>query len=289
MPLLTQYYALKDESRLPLGSKVVDPYDNSIHKPVDSDTLESFLKRISASRASKSLPEIPALELGDYVVASLYTNASPREKEALFVRKAMTPAFGQIKSLATALAKETSSLAQVPLLTKEKRAADCLACKLHQTSKTGSSAVDKLAQTRLKDLTKVSCESRLGVCGMCGCGVSAKIKFNASSILASMSPEMISYGARLLGAGIFSSCWMLGECAEDGRLSRILDRKVENLPPDDLAKSLYYSHKQAALQKAVKNTKERKPATQTQPKQSNETSIELKRSSVYGAAHSKYE
>lgn len=226
--MFPQYYDLKDENKLPITAKFVDPYDGTEYRPLPKETLTQFIGRISSDRQKKDYPEFFPHEVKMLVIMHLAETAARLDLKNLFEPKAITPDFAQVVNLAKTLVQQKYYFHAADYQTRQKRAASCGPCKLHRTNTknltTLSDSVKKLAG--LKDLVQSPEEKALGMCGACGCALTAKVGFDLQAVLASLSPEQIRSILLLYGPQSFDICWMLRECVEDANLQKILARKV---------------------------------------------------------------
>jgi len=112
-----------------------------------------------------------------------------------------------------------------------------------------SSAIGRFAG--LKEVVESKVEQNLGICGMCGCSLQKKVKFNILPALAEVSPEQLGLVVSAYGSRAFDKCWILNESLEHGTVKNLLTGKIKAIGPT--AESLltaYITEKQQAAKNA---------------------------------------
>jgi len=250
--MFNHYYDLRNESTLPVGVAFHDPIDNSVYHVKPKESLPDFINRVAKGREDNSLPAFFPEELKKLVVVSLAEATSPQERPKYFEPKAIVPGISDIVGLAQAMVAQRQSGDSASYLLRQERATKCHGCVLHKRSaninKTTMKIIGKLAG--LRDLAQSESEKALGVCGMCGCGLQSKVRFDISGTLAGVSPTHINKILQAYGSQAFDKCWILNESIQDGRFKRVLMGKVQNA--GQRAASLmttYFSNKTQASKK----------------------------------------
>lgn len=225
---MPQYYELKDENKLPITGRFVDPYDGAVFTPHQKETLTQFISRISDARAAKGHPEFFPHEVKMLVVLTLAETCSKQDLRTFFTPTYLTPEFSQVLNVAKTIVQQRFYFHQADYLTRQERAQGCKDCKLHRPSSNYSTTVSESLKKMagLKELAQSDLEKSLGLCGMCGCDLRAKVGFDIQGILAALTPEQLRSILLLYGVKAFESCWILRESLEDPALHKILEKKV---------------------------------------------------------------
>lgn len=227
---------LKDESILPPNAFYREPRDHSTIHVEPGDTLEKFIKKVSISREEKNYPPLKEEDLRILVVACLEKTTPPSEHPTYFQRKSVNPAFGKVFELTQALVSQINSKAPSFEL-RQKRAETCLACPMHQgnmqvasfMANTIKKVLDIIqSQESLDQLNASPKEKQLGVCGMCGCGMTNKIRMELYGALSSINPAQLDTFLANLGVEAFDTCWILKESIGSLKCRSVLEAKLKH-------------------------------------------------------------
>ena len=227
--MFNHFYDLKSEAKLPQGAKFVDPYDRTTFTVNPSENLQTFLKRIQNYRETKNYPQIIDIELRPLVVTSFYESTEQDKRAAFFELKAVPATFTQITSLARTIATESINQNTITGKQREHRAAKCLGCVFHRTNGVSKPRLTKVV-TKLVGLSRVSVsenEEKLGQCGMCGCELKAKVRFQLISVLSALLPEQVVKLVNMYKAAAFSKCWILEESLEHVTYKDLIRKKLK--------------------------------------------------------------
>ena len=230
---MIHYYNLKNPLKLPSGAVFVDPIDTTVFSVKPRETLLEFINRIAKSREERGVVAMLPEDLKHLVVISISEGVSKKVRDEYFEMVSYLPGIGESVSLAKAVVDQRKR-GEAGFLLRQARAAKCHDCVLHKKSatfnKTVLETIAKLAG--LKDLTQSAVEKGLGSCGMCGCSLQAKVRFDIASTIAGIAPHHIKKLVQTYGSKAFDKCWMMSECLEDGRLKKVLVGKVQNAGAD---------------------------------------------------------
>ena len=169
------------------------------------------------------------------IVGSLERSTPRNELRRYFEPKAVRPEFSQIVSLAKAVATQVGRK-EASFNLRQERASKCSNCAIHRKHDSIATAANSMikkavdlvsdkSHESLAELNFSKLEQELGVCGMCGCKLSTKIRINVMSALNSVHPNQID---RLLndGAEAFDACWILSEALADPTIRKTLEDKL---------------------------------------------------------------
>lgn len=230
------YFDLIDDSKLPPNSYYIEPRD--LYKVLvdKADTYLTFSQKVIAYRASKKYPKLNPNELRFLILSSLEKNTSKQDLPKYFEQKASLPQFGQLAMLAKTI---TANIGQrsVGYNTRQERAKKCLSCVIHRgrnnvaamsAMKQVINAVADNSHETLKDLQLSPEEEKLGTCGMCGCGLKAKVAVSSLGVLSSLGPNHIDTLLKVYGYKAFDMCWILNEALQDHNLKGLLEAKLKS-------------------------------------------------------------
>lgn len=249
----TRYFELKNDKKLPISGRFIDPYDNTPYLITKKDTLEDIIHKVTEDRKTKNIPPISPSVLKPLVVMSLAETCSDRDLRDCFVPVAHAPKFAQVLSFIKALATETTSKNNVSIKQRKERASKCQGCFFHKARAQGPTLINKIPLESLKNSLSYEEEEKLGVCGLCGCPMQAKVKFDLMSVLAGLVPEQLDLGLTTLGPKAFDTCWIFGESLQNPNTSKLLRNKVQRASNKALAVFDYYINLQASKLKAKNN------------------------------------
>lgn len=222
----TTYYDLKDENSLPLGTKFVDPYDNTIYVVKPRETLAQLMTRISEHREQSNHPMLSPPELKALVISFLAETCDVKTLHQYFKPMAIHPQFSQVFSLARAVTHEIIHSQDVSPAQRAERAKHCLACPKHEARAVPPKLVN-IALSGIFSNRSFEGQNELGRCGMCGCGLVNKVKFQVINILAELHPEQIDLMLRLVGKKAFDICWIFKEAINNPTTKRLLESKMK--------------------------------------------------------------
>ena len=230
--MVLTYYVLKSETNLPPGTFFLDPYDHEKYTPSANESLTDFIARIKEARKTKNAPSPTDVEWRMLVNESLFVTTPEQRRGEFFIPKQTTPGIREVLAFARTVVSQIHVGDGVPISIRQKRARDfCLnSCALHQTSKNWNDKA-KVAETisAMAGASGVGTypeEKRLGTCGMCGCGLSNKVRFSAQAAFASLSPDDLDKILRVYGSQAFDKCWILKECVDSPTLLQHLRNKA---------------------------------------------------------------
>lgn len=230
---ITQYYFLKDDSKLPPSASFIDPIDGAQYKAKPHESLQNFISSIQKSREEKGLPAIVASDLKDLVEVSLVEVASKKELKRFFELRATPVSASQIRSFAQNLIQELRSPGHVSYETRQSRADKCLSCKFHkahgQTNETAKKVITRLLG--LSQIEQSEKEKSLGLCGMCGCNLQAKTRLSLVSVIAGVLPEQLQKLLATYREKAFDTCWILNEGIRDDQAKKYLLPKLKRSGP----------------------------------------------------------
>lgn len=239
------YYDLKDESNLPPNATFVDPYDGFSYAVQPKETLSQFMSRILERRRSQGYPEMFPAEFKAIVVISLSNQADKKILDTYFIQKSVTPTVSEMISLASTTVSQLKQRSHVSYLTRQVRADKCNGCALHNNKKLIKPSITSLA-TKLVGLNEVvqsEKEKGLGVCGVCGCGLQAKVKYETMAVLAGLTPEQLAKIVRVYGDNAFEKCWILNEAVNNPAVEQALAKKLAIAGSEYVAKMHEYKAK----------------------------------------------
>lgn len=224
----TQYYELKSEDSLPVGAYFTDPYDNAYFQVIPKETLSQFLKRISDHRAANKHPELRTDDLKTMVVTFLVETCPPNKLNSYFVLKAIHPQFSQVVQFAKAIAREKiQNRGIVGTKQQRERALKCLSCPFHQRSGIPPHTSTVLLRGLLGN-TVYPEQGQLGVCGMCGCGLKEKVKFQLEGVVRDLKPHQLDTILKAAGTRAFDICWILNEALSNSVILKTLKAKMDS-------------------------------------------------------------
>lgn len=225
----TRYFELKDDKKLPISGRFIDPYDNTPYLITKKDTIDAIIHKVSEDRKKKQLPEISPSVLKPLIVMSLAETCSDKDLRDHFNPVALSPKFGQVMSFLKTVAYEATHKNTVCLKQRKERASKCLTCFFHKARAKGPNLANNLPIAAMKDSLTYEEEEKLGVCGLCGCPMEAKVKFELMSVLAGLSPDQLSIGLSSFGPKMFDTCWIFQESLSRADTKRILRGKLQNI------------------------------------------------------------
>lgn len=228
---------LISDSKLSPSSYYTEPRDLHNIYVLRSETLAQFTTRVVNYRKSKGYPPLNPNELRLLVVASLERTTPKKDMGRYFVTKAVLPQFSQIAQLAKVIVTQAGKRS-VSYNTRQDRVDKCLSCKLHKSNNsignfaaaTITKALDLVSDTSQDTLAALQVSDReraLGTCGMCGCGLSNKVRIDVMGALASLHPGQLDMIIRIYGIKAFESCWVLNESVKDGNTRQLLVNKLK--------------------------------------------------------------
>jgi hypothetical protein len=226
MSVTTRYFELKNEQKLPPSGRFIDPYDNTIYKVQPQDKLSTIVQRVTENRRNHAYPEIDHNTLTSLVSMTLAETCSDSDLRKYFKPKATIPQVSQILSFAKAVAYETVHKNSVSIKDKQGRAQKCLKCPFHKSRGIAPSIVHNLPIQVMQNSLSYPEEKHLGLCGLCGCGLQAKINFQVMGILTGLLPEQLDIAIRTLGASFFDKCWIAEEALQSLPTKKLLQVKL---------------------------------------------------------------
>lgn len=234
--MFISYNELKNESKLPPDSYFIDPYDRDKVYIKEGETLKQFQDRLSQIREDKGLSPIEPEEFKTYIQMSLYESSSKDKRAAYFISKAKLPQFSELVSFVKTAVTEVYQTNKESVQKRENRASKCLApCKLHVPL--GNSFLEKATKRVVgvlansitaKEAFSYPDERKLGKCGMCGCFLQEKVKFNNLSNLAGVTPDNLNKILAVYKEDAFDACWMLHEAVRNQDQKKVLTGKLKN-------------------------------------------------------------
>lgn len=228
MSIATRYFELKDENKLPISGRFIDPYDNTIFRIQQQDKLGDIVTRVIENRRKNDYPEIDESTLKSLIVMTLVETCSDSDLRKYFVAKATIPQVSQVISFTKALAYETVHSNNVSIKDKQSRAQKCLGCPFHKSRGVAPTIINNIPLNILKDSLTYPEESALGICGLCGCGLNTKIRFQVTGILAGITPEQLDHALRVMGVAFFDKCWIPSEALQVATTKKLLQAKLGN-------------------------------------------------------------
>lgn len=229
MNITTRYFELKNEDKLPPSSRFIDPYDNTIFNVTQQDKLSDIIDRVTKNREKNNYPQLDKQNLKSLISMTLAETCSDSDLKKYFIPKATMPQVSQVISFVKAIVYETVHNENVSIKVKQERAKKCLApCPFHKSRGIAPSIVNNIPIHTLQNSLSYTEENQLGVCGLCGCGLQAKIKFQVMSILAGLTPEKLDQALRTMGASFFDRCWIPAESLEVLTTKKLLQAKLSN-------------------------------------------------------------
>lgn len=228
MSITTRYFELKSEKRLPPSARFIDPYDNTIFPVTQQDKLQDIIDKVTQHRKTNSYPELDEQSLRSLITMTLAETCSDSDLRKYFVPKATIPQVSQVISFAKAVAYETVHKDSVSVKNKQERARKCIACPFHKSRGTAPSIINNLPIQVLQNSLSYPEEKQLGICGLCGCGLQAKIRFKVMGILAGLTPDQLDQAIRVMGISFFDRCWIAYEALQDFTMKRLIRAKLAN-------------------------------------------------------------
>lgn len=224
------YFDLKNDDKLPLGAKFIDPYDNEEFVVEKEQTLPDFISKIQNSRVSKGQPKVQHDQMRVFVVSSLYETTNEKLRNIFFKQVKSSPEISQIIGVTKTMVNElVHGHKEIPGALRQKRALKCMGCKLHKPSGGWSASANRLIKNivGLKDVKQSKEEQKLGTCGMCGCGLAKKVQFSAGASLNGVSPQNLDKLMMMYREKAFDTCWVLNETVRDEKWGIVLRKKLQ--------------------------------------------------------------
>lgn len=241
--MLTYYYDIKDESRIPQDSSFKDPYDYHIHKPNPNESLPDFIKRIEKGREKRKCPKIPSKDLRQLVIDQLLMTTKNKELiPTYFVQKKTMPSFSAVLGFITTVAYDLTKGGGISVKQQEERLSKCIdgGCTFNRSSTIGGinkaavKIVAKLTDTiKANDMAKTRYEldpkldKKIGNCAMCGgCNLREKKHYSTQGVVAGLAPEGLDRILPVYGSDSFERCWQLKEAVENPKTRKALEDKL---------------------------------------------------------------
>lgn len=242
--MLTYYYDIKDESRIPQDSSFKDPYDYHVHKPNKDESLPDFIKRIEKGRAKRKCPTIPTKDLRQLVIDQLLmTMKNKPQIPDYFVQKKTMPSFSAVLGFITTVAYDLSKGGGISVKKQEERLSKCIdgGCTFNRHNSVGGfskatvSIVAKLTDhIKTNDMAKTRYEldpkldAKIGNCAMCGgCNLREKKHYSTEGVVNGLAPEGLDRILPVYGAESFERCWQLKEALENPKTRKALEHKLQ--------------------------------------------------------------
>lgn len=225
------YHVIKDPNNLPTGAFFIDPQDGEKYIVKDSETLEQFTKRVVTSREKLNNVPINQSELNMLINISLSNTTPEIHKGHYFDQVASHVSMRQLVSAAVTMSSQLLSGTAATFNVRQERAKKCFSCPFHNKKgmigRLASNILNTVAgMTSIEALSKSDYESKLGACGMCGCGLQAKIRYDIYPIIAGVEPENIAKPVRTFREDVFDKCWIFSDALKDARAKKLLIDKL---------------------------------------------------------------
>lgn len=232
MPTLT-YHTLRDEGKLPPGTRFVDPYDHTPFLVNKGETFTQLITRIAQSREEKGYSAIEPETLKQLVTDSLFESSSNKIKQQYFQEQQANPTQSQIFSFIRATASTLVNAVTISPKQRQTRASHCLSgCRFHSKGSTWGQTLGKVVSkiVGIHDATTSEEEKAVGICTMCGgCALKTKVGYSLNSVLVALTPEQLDRMLAVYGNKAFEVCWIFKEAISDPQANHLLTLKLGKL------------------------------------------------------------